>query len=202
MESREQDMLATEIVELASGEPYATCSALVPEFCPRACWWCVELELCSASWQECAVTSTPSKDDGGGSSASSGVLPLMLTAVLLLLLASAAVAVARSRRPPEENLMGGYEGSAHQDLWRAELGVGSEERSWAGGALEPVDDASYEQQAAPGFSQSFERGRESPPPREPGWSPTASLTGLHYPMASMVQPSAKQPEGVRLLDAV
>ena len=81
-------MLATEIVELASGEPYATCSALVPEFCPTACWWCVELELCSASWQECAVMSTPSKDDGGGSSASSGVLPLMLTAVLLLLLAS------------------------------------------------------------------------------------------------------------------
>ena len=46
----DHDMLATEVVELASGEPYVTCSALVPEFCPTACWWCVELELCSASW--------------------------------------------------------------------------------------------------------------------------------------------------------
>ena len=192
------DMLATEIIEIASGETYPICSALVPEFCPTACWWCVELELCSASWRECALTSTPSEDGGGGSSASSGALPLMLSAVLLLLLACAAVAFARSRSPPE-NLMGGYVGSAHQDLWRAGLGVGAEERSWAGGALEPADDATYEQQATPGFDRGC-GGRESP--GEPSWSPAASLSGLPYPMASMVQPSARQPEGVRLLDAV
>lgn len=197
----DHDMLASEIVELASGEPYVTCSALVPEFCPTACWWCVELELCSSSWQECAPTSTPSKDGGGGSSASSGALPLMLTAVLLLLLACAAVAFARRKRPPAFNLMGGYEGSAHQDLWRDGSGVGGEERSWA---VEPADDdglehATYEQQATPGFDRGC-GGRESP--GEPSWSPTASLSGLPYPMASMVQPSAKQPEGVRLLDTV
>lgn len=186
-------MVAAELVELASGEPYATCSQFARAACPTDCWWCDELQLCAPAWQACAVTSTPS-DGSGGSSTSGG---LLMPAVFVLLLACAAVAYARmAQRPtielsraarPPENLMGGYVGSAHQDLWR-----GGDERTWAGGALEPPDDATYEQQRTPASERGC-GGRESP------------AASLAYPMASLVHPrspSIRQPEGERLLDTV
>ena len=60
--------------------------------CPLACWWCDDLRLCVATWQECVDEDRRHGESGDGAG---GATPLLVVGLLLCVCGVCALAAAR-----------------------------------------------------------------------------------------------------------